>query len=80
MNLKLFINKLSDFVLNVSIGLFVAALNFLSLHIYLNKDDYILGEWSLYLLIFVSLYVLSLIGKGLKEETKKQLTRSEYDE
>lgn len=46
-------------------GVFAILLNLLSVHIYMNKNDFLLGNWSIYIMSIVFAITAYLIGKGV---------------
>lgn len=63
--IKIVLSMSINFAVCILIGAFVILLNLLAVHIYMNKSDFLLGNWSIYILSVVFVITAYLIGKGI---------------
>jgi hypothetical protein len=66
--LKIIIKDIFEFLINVSVGAIVFMLNILALHLYLHREDYLLGNWTIPTVFIIPVLTMFLIGRGVKEE------------
>ena len=70
--IKFIINKFLDIFVNLLVGIFMIGLNLLAITIYRDREDYILGDWSIYLVWLSFGFTAFLIGRGVEYEYKKE--------
>jgi hypothetical protein len=65
--LKIILKDLMGFLINVSLGAIVFMLNILALHLYLHREEYLLGDWTTPMVFIIPILTMFLIGRGAKE-------------
>ena len=74
--IKFILIKLLSIFGNIVVGMGMLGFNLLALIIYRDREDYILGDWSIYLVCLSFGFTAFLIGRGVEYEYKKDEERA----